>query len=511
MAHILLDVSEIFGLAVVGVGFVQVLGLSIMEGRLSDDLVLARMVRLGSVEDRTVDSFVVNLGVGLSVNFGLVGVGTVGSLRVAMLEFMGLSVLALGSSVVFIVLVTDNFVISLSVMVGVSRNLFVSISAVVDQRSLVSADILNDLVNDGSVDNMSDFLVVDERDLVVDDGLVVNGSGVVVNDVVGINDGMVDDGDLVVSVGDDIVGLVVVVLGVIGKVSLGVVDNLLVNVSLSLMRGLGSTVLLGVVRILSNGSLVMNDFVVVRELTGVAIVVVHLEVKLTVLDVDLAGHEEGRVVLEAPVVAGVPFLGIPGVEVISPSELEVLGGLIIIVNFNEVVLGVPGHLGVIEIVVPWGPHRTPEVHHELSGHVEEVNILLTFALANEFVVDVPADIVGSPFDGVGEPVRAGVETGGVVVVLSSILPDDVHGEGVLSDGWDNLNIDLVPAMGPVLSGVGEEGLNGTHLSWVLHLNDELSVGEPFLGADLTRKIVSLSDSSECNNSGSKLVHLDLVL
>jgi len=361
---------------------------------------------------------------------------------------------------------------------------------VVDHRRIVSVNVFNDDGNfmDNGVGNL------------VDNSLVMDG-GVV-------DDGLVMDGDFVMSVGNNVVRVrVVVEIVVLGgitvwKVSIGMMDNLLIDVSLSLVRSFGGTVLLGVMRIFSDGCLVTNDLVVMREFTGVAIVVVHLEVEGTILNVDLAGHKEGRVVLESPVVASVPLLGIPGVEVVSPSELEVLGVLVVVVNFNEIVLGVPRHLSVIEIVVPWRPHGSPEVHHELGRHVKEVHIFLAFALANKFVVNVPADVVGSPLDGVGEPVSARVEAGGVVMVLSTVFPDDIHGVWVLSHGWDDLNIDLVPAMGPVLSSISEEGLNGTHLSGVLHLDDELSVSEPFLGANLTREIIGLSDSSESNNSGS---------
>ena len=63
----------------------------------------------------------------------------------------------------------------------------------------------------------------------------------------------------------------------------------------------------------------MNNNVMVRLLRvlnlmvhgvspGRTIVVVHLKDEAAILNIHLAGHEEGRVVLESPVVAGVPFL-----------------------------------------------------------------------------------------------------------------------------------------------------------------------------------------------------------
>jgi len=62
-------------------------------------------------------------------------------------------------------------------------------------------------------------------------------------------------------------------------------------------------------------------------------------------------------------------------------------------------------------------------------------------------------------------------------------------------------------MGPVLGGVGKEGLNSAHLSGVLDLGHELSVSEPFLGANLTGEVISLSDSSDGDNGSSVLLHL----
>ena len=181
-----------------------------------------------------------------------------------------------------------------------------------------------------------------------------------------------------------------------------------------------------VVRGLVKGLLVVDDLVMKGELASMSIVIVHLEDKVAILDVDLARHEEGGVVLETPVVTGIPLLGIPCVEIISPAKIELLRALIVIVNLNKVIFGVPGHLRIVEVVVPWRPARGPEVHHELRGHVQEVNVLGALGLANEFVVDEPRDAIRGPFDRVGDPVGAGVEAGGVVVVLSAIVPDDVH-------------------------------------------------------------------------------------
>ena len=236
---------------------------------------------------------------------------------------------------------------------------------------------------------------------------------------------------------------------------------------------------------------------------NMAIIVVHLEDKVSILDVGLAAHEKRRVILKAPVVASVPLLGIEVVEVVSPAQREVLLGLVVVVDLNEVVFGVPRHGNIIKEVAPWGPARSPEVHHELGRHVEEVDVLGVLGLAGQLIVDVPRDVVRGPLDGVGVEIGARIEASGVVVILSAISPDNVHGEWVLMDGGNELDIDLVPAMGPILSSVSEERLNGTHLSGVLHPDDEFTVLEPFLGANFTRKVVSVGgarDHKSCNAS-----------
>ena len=100
--------------------------------------------------------------------------------------------------------------------------------------------------------------------------------------------------------------------------------------------------------------------------------------------------------------------------------------LVVRVGFNVVVLGEPGKIGVAEIIVPWGPGGSPEVHHNLGGLGQEVHVWGVLGLADEVVVDVPGHVVWGPLEGVGVPFVLGVEASGVVVVLLAILPDDVH-------------------------------------------------------------------------------------
>ena len=72
------------------------------------------------------------------------------------------------------------------------------------------------------------------------------------------------------------------------------VDDLGVVVdSLGIMvRSLSRVVGCGLMGILMDGLLVVDDLVVSREIASVAIIVVHLEDKVAVFDVDLAAHEE---------------------------------------------------------------------------------------------------------------------------------------------------------------------------------------------------------------------------
>ena len=237
------------------------------------------------------------------------------------------------------------------------------------------------------------------------------------------------------------------------------------------------------------------------------IVIFHLQNERAILDIGLATHEERRVVIKSPVVARVPLRLIEGVEVISPAKREVLLIHIIIIHFNEIILGIPRHVRVIEVVVPRRPGWGPEVHHKLSGHGKEVHILGALALTYKLVLNEPADLLRSPFNGVSDPVSAGVEASGVVMILSAVSPNNVHGEGILVNGRHELNIDFVPAMGPVLSSVSEEGLNGTHLSRILHFHNEFTVMEPLLRTNFTGEVIGLSDTSD--NGSNELLHLCL--
>jgi len=278
-------------------------------------------------------------------------------------------------------LVVDSFVMDWGNMVGVVMSVVVDgfvmdhwgnvmsivvnivVGIVMGIVMHIVADIVMHIVMDSLVMHWSDVMGVVVHGLVVDwgnmvgvmvDSLVVHWSSVVYVMVDGLMmDSLVVDWGCVVSIVMD--SLVVDWGNMVGVVMGGFV------VHWSGVMSLSDVVLVVVYRLL-----MVDDFVVFGVMTNVTIVVVHLEDEASILNIDLAAHEERRVVLEAPVVTGVPFLGVPVVKVVSPAELEVFLVLVVVVNLDKVVFGEPRHSLVIKVVVPWGPGRSPEVHPQLS-------------------------------------------------------------------------------------------------------------------------------------------------
>ena len=241
----------------------------------------------------------------------LVVVSLVVTLAISVLEVLAFDVFVLGVAVV----------ITVGALVSVANSLELVLRVAVRVSSLLSV-----------------FMVTDKRCIIFMD---IDISVVRSNSVVDWS--LVMDGDLVVG------SLLVDNLGV-------VMNSLSVNVSWVLLRlvgCLGSVVGIDVMGILVVRLLRVDNLVVLWVSASVTIVVVHLEDKAAILNIDLAGHEEGGVVLESPVVTGVPFFRIESVEVISPFQVEFLLVLIVIIDLNEVVFSIPWHLSVVEIVVPW--------------------------------------------------------------------------------------------------------------------------------------------------------------
>ena len=241
----------------------------------------------------------------------LVVVSLVVTLAISVLEVLAFDVFVLGVAVV----------ITVGALVSVANSLELVLRVAVRVSSLLSV-----------------FMVTDKRCIIFMD---IDISVVRSNSVVDWS--LVMDGDLMVG------SLLVDNLGV-------VMNSLSVNVSWVLLRlvgCLGSVVGIDVMGILVVRLLRVDNLVVLWVSASVTIVVVHLEDEAAILNIDLAGHEEGGVVLESPVVTGVPFFRIESVEVISPFQVEFLLVLIVIIDLDEVVFSIPWHLSVVEIVVPW--------------------------------------------------------------------------------------------------------------------------------------------------------------
>jgi hypothetical protein len=78
----------------------------------------------------------------------------------------------------------------------------------------------------------------------------------------------------------------------------------------------------------------------------------HLEHKVSIDNVGLAGTEGCTVSIEGGVVTLVPSVGVEGVEVILPVEIESLGLAIPSVSLNIVVVDIPWHFLVVEAFAP---------------------------------------------------------------------------------------------------------------------------------------------------------------
>ena len=116
-------------------------------------------------------------------------------------------------------------------------------------------------------------------------------------------------------------------------------------------------------------------------------------------------HEERAVAFKAPVIAYIPSVSVDctAVEVLSEVKVKCLGRLVVVVNFNKVVLNEPGHGCVIKSIVPGRPARRPKVHHKNLEfvHKRHTGRIRSKCFATLDPVYLPADIVRCPFDFVG--------------------------------------------------------------------------------------------------------------
>lgn len=164
------------------------------------------------------------------------------------------------------------------------------------------------------------------------------------------------------------------------------------------------------------------------ELLGV--VRLHLEHQVTVLDVRLCGTECGAVSVERGVVRLVPPVGIKGVEVISPVEIEAHSLCIVSIGLNIVILDIPWHVLGIESLAPGFESGSPEVHHDglWLGCQLHRGVVLGDA-AHLLVIDRICDEIRRPCHLVDVPFALGVEACAIIVRLTlgmAVSVDHVH-------------------------------------------------------------------------------------
>ena len=107
------------------------------------------------------------------------------------------------------------------------------------------------------------------------------------------------------------------------------------------------------------------------ELLGV--VGLHLEDKVSVVDVGLRGAESSAVGVKGGVVALVPPVCVEGDEVVPPVEVEAMRLRVVGVGFDVVVKKVPGHVSGVETLAPGLESGSPEVHHDRLRLVSELD------------------------------------------------------------------------------------------------------------------------------------------
>ena len=250
---------------------------------------------------------------------------------------------------------------------------------------------------------------------------------------------------------------------------------------------------------LDGGKLVSVDTVDLIETVRL-----HSENKSTILDERLRSAESGGVGIKGSVVTLVPAVSVESVELIAPVEIETLGSGIVSVGFDVVVVDLPRHVLGIKAFAPRFESWGPEVHHDtlrLRGKLNR-GIRLSDA-ANLLVVNGPSNEFRSPRNLINVPLILRVEARLIVMRLTLVLTisiDHIHGEWVLSNRRDDLDVELVPAARVEVGTVpiGEEGSNCALLVGRLHPGNELAVSELLEASHSTRL-----ELRSCSNRGDK--------
>ena len=235
--------------------------------------------------------------------------------------------------------------------------------------------------------------------------------------------------------------------------------------------------------------------------------VVHLQDKVAVIGVHLAGVEGCATASEGPIVGFQPATSIERVEVIFPVEVEATSLSVVRLNLDVVVVGVPRHASVAEVVAPACERGCPEIHHQDLWLVKEENVGCVLNVSHNISIETPRDVGGCPLDHVLVHVGMWLEGVGVLLVLLLPLPDNVRAERVISDRRDKLHVDFIPSLlGPVrASPVGKEGGDGAVLVSSLHTRGETTVSEGLVRLDLSTDIVGTRQAGGTQDN-SKAAH-----
>ena len=99
---------------------------------------------------------------------------------------------------------------------------------------------------------------------------------------------------------------------------------------------------------------------------------------------------------------------------------------IVVVHLDPVVFGEQRFVCSNLAFAPGLPSGCPEVHHNLRRELQKVDSVSVDCFADQVVVHVPGNIIGGPFESVLLVLVLGVKRSHVVVILRTILPDNVQ-------------------------------------------------------------------------------------
>ena len=168
-------------------------------------------------------------------------------------------------------------------------------------------------------------------------------------------------------------------------------------------------------------------------------------------------------------------------------EVKTASLSVVRLHLDIVILDVPRHVGVTEIVTPSRESWRPEIHHQVLRLGQELHVGGVLLTAHGLTIEVPLDIGGGPLNHILVPIGAGLVRVDIGLILLLPLPDNVCAEGVVFDGGNQLNIDLVPALlRPVRAvPVKEERADGALFVTTLHTDRESTVSECLICFNLT--------------------------